>query len=126
MKIEIFDQHKNVTSAVVSTNGLGMLSVLINMASKAHTCSYQGSSVNLIAQDDTDGAVPKHACFRVSPEGVEDSNCDAEVVVIAETPAEDLLLAGLHYESQCKDQHQIIFVPRSMLAWQQLALASTA
>lgn len=128
MKIEKFDARKNVTSAVVSINAQGMVSVLINMATKTHLCSYQGYSLNLLRNDKTDGAIPKHVCFRVSPGYSEveysDDGTGTEVVVIAETPAEDLLLNGLHYESQCKEQHEILFVPKSMLVWQQAALTT--
>lgn len=124
MKIEIFDEHKNVTSSVVSTNAHGMLSVLINMASKDHTCSYRGASFNLIARDDTDGALPKHVCFSVYPESSDVAqDRESEVVVIAESIAEEALLKGLHYESRCKEQHEFIFLPHAMLSWKQAAIA---
>lgn len=120
MKIQIFDTHKNVISAVVSTNAYGMLSVMINMADKYRVCSYRGSSLNLLALDDTDGAIPKHVCFVVTPAECDQSQGnESEVVVIAEDLSEEILLKGMHYENQCKEQHEVIFVPRSMLKWDQ-------
>lgn len=123
MKIEIFDSRQYVVNAVVSTNPHGMISVLINLNGREIFCSYQGASLNLAHNDDTDGAIPKHACFHVSPEcsEAEHPNDETEVVVIAETPAEDILLTGFLYESRCKDQHEFIFVPRSMLDWKQIS-----
>lgn len=127
MKIEIFDTHKNVTSAVVSTNANGMLSVMINMADKYRVCSYRGSSLNLLALDDTDGALPKHVCFVVTPAECDQSQGnESEVVVIAESPSEVALLKGMHYENQCKEQHEVIFVPHIMLNWKQAAIARNA
>lgn len=127
MKVELFDTRKNVISTVVSTNAHGMLSVLINMASRDHTCSYQGSSLKLIERDDTGGALPKHVCFRVYAMGIDVlDDSEKEVVVIAESIAEEALLKGLHYESQCKEQHEFIFVPHSMLNWKQAAITRNA
>lgn len=124
MKIEIFDTHKNITSAVVSTNDNGMLSVMINMADKYRVCSYRGSSLNLLALDDTDGAIPKHVCFVVTPAECDHSQGnESEVVVIAESLSEETFLKGMHYENQCKEQHEAIFVPHAMLNWKQEAIA---
>lgn len=111
MKIFTFGAPLNVVSAVVSTSDLGMLSILINLASGGHFCQYQGGSMNFNAFPMLNGSVPAHACFLIRPADDASAEEETELVVVAETIQEETLLQGQPFEARTRDQHEYLFVP---------------
>lgn len=111
MKIFTFGAPLNVVSAVVSTSDLGMLSILINLASGGHLCQYQGGSMHFNAFPMLNGSVPAHACFLIRPAEDAPVNQETELVVVAETILEETFLQGLPFDARTKDQHEYLFVP---------------
>lgn len=123
MKLEILGDKSNISSAYFEVVKNGLHQLVINTHERYPELHNRGSSLLFVTQY-PDTRVPEHVCFEVlgplQRDGQvqsDDSRYDqrTEVVLVAETPAEEEILRGIPYENFCKTQLLVLFVSREGL-----------
>jgi hypothetical protein len=134
MKIEVHGDTELVSSVYVELTAQGFVHLLVNTAARGAPYQVSGGW-GLYAQTVQTLEMPTHRVVAVhhvtndravlssilsDEEG--DFRPGAEVVLIAEDESEVELVQGIVYESQCKDQIEVLFVPlHAKLAPKELA-----
>lgn len=114
MKFLTFGETSLIRSAFASKTDAG-LEVVVNLQTRECVVHVQGGSTfyhpDCLALDYDTYVVTKES----EPTGPEDAP-EAELVIICETPEEHQMMSdALRYESYCKDQFSVLYVPRSAL-----------